>query len=187
MILLICFPVVFRLPPSSNKGSRAAEIERPRHHCVTSSWDRARPSVNTWWPNESCRVQRRQTPNSSLFSLWELSWAGSSFGFPGLLFPSCHIGIQAHVPCHWSPNRRTSYWVSPCLLTFLTLCPAQFCPWPVDVFSSLWIHPKCSQPYVPYALLRTHVVPGPSWMFCLHSPSPLLLAYFIWSIRYVII
>lgn len=55
------------------------------------------------------RVQYRQNKlqTHSYFHIWGLSWADSNLSFPGLRFPFFQIWLQPHLPCHWSPNRRT--------------------------------------------------------------------------------
>lgn len=94
VILLICFLVIFRLPPSSNKGSRAVETERPRHQLLGPCPALHKYLVTEWITSSTEKTNAKLIPLFTLRTF--MGWLQPQF--PGLaisLLPHLNPGTLA--------------------------------------------------------------------------------------------
>ena len=172
MILLISFLVYLLSSPSCDKGSRAAETERLTHHCMTSSWDCARHSINNlvneWIMSSIHQINFTLIPIFTFETFPGLTPTSVSrvYHCPSFTF-DCSCIAQSLVPKQEDfLSMKVSYWGSACLLTFLTLYHRALCMgkgviWPRETSCTFPQHPTMRPP--------PHVVPY------LNSSSPLPL------------
>lgn len=180
MILLICFPVISlqqRLQSSRDWASSSSLRDQLLGLC---------PALHKYLVTESI-VSGTEKTNSKLIPLFTLR---TFMGWLQPRFPRLAISLLSHL----NPGTLV---LGPQIGGLLTECPHACWPslpsaQPNSVQGLSMFFPLCESTWSAHthiyrALLCTHVVPGPSWMFCLHSSSPVILVYFMWSIQYIII